>query len=76
MVRKRSKIRVCVIALGCLAGAALGPWAPSLPAQSVGTLESQIDGAQQQAQSLAAQIDSNEAALAEAQARAAAAAAR
>jgi chromosome segregation ATPase len=76
MVRKGSHLRVLLLALGCLAGAAIGPWAPSLAAQSVGTLQSQIDGAQQQAQSLAAEIDANEAALAEAQARAAAAAAR
>jgi hypothetical protein len=76
MVRNRSHLRACLLALACLAGAALGPWAPSLGAQSVGTLESQIDGAEQQAQSLAAEIDANEAALAEAQARAAAAAAR
>jgi chromosome segregation ATPase len=76
MVRNRSHLRACLLALGCLAVAAVGPWAPSLSAQSVGTLESQIDGAEQQAQALAAEIDSNEAALAAAQARAAAAAAR
>jgi septal ring factor EnvC (AmiA/AmiB activator) len=76
MVRNRSHLRACLLALGCLAGAAAGPWAPSLGAQSVDTLESQIGGAEQQAQSLAAEIDANEAALTEAQARAAAAAAR
>jgi chromosome segregation ATPase len=76
MVRNRTHSRVLLLALGCLAGAAIGPWAPSPAAQSAGTLQSQIDGAQQQAQSLAAEIDANEAALAGAQARAAAAAAR
>src|SRR5687768_16586814 len=76
MVRKGPHLRVLLFALGCIAGAAVGPWVPSLAAQSVGTLESRIDGAQQQAQALAAEVDANEAALAEAQARAAAAAAR
>ena len=75
-MRNGSHLRACLLALGCLAGAAAGPWAPSLGAQSVDALQSQIDGAQQQAQSLASQIDSNEAALAQAQARAQAAAAR
>jgi chromosome segregation ATPase len=76
MMRNGSKLRVCLLALGCLAGAAVGPWAPSLAAQDVDALQSQISGAEQEAQALAAQIDSNEAALAESQARAAAAAAR
>jgi len=76
MMRNGSKLRLCLLALGCLAGAATGPWAPSLAAQDVGALESQISGAEQQAQALAAQIDSNEAAMSRAQARASAAAAR
>jgi septal ring factor EnvC (AmiA/AmiB activator) len=76
MMRNGSKLRVCLLALGCLAGAAIGPWAPSLAAQDVGELESQIAGAEQEAQALAAQIDANEAALVQAQARAQAAAAR
>jgi septal ring factor EnvC (AmiA/AmiB activator) len=76
MMRKGSKLRRCALALACVAGVVLGPWAPSLGAQDIGALQSRIDGAEQQAQSLAAQIESNEAALAEAQARAAVAAAR
>jgi septal ring factor EnvC (AmiA/AmiB activator) len=76
MMRTVPKLRACLLALGCLAGAALGPWGPPLGAQDVGELESRISGAEQEAQALAAQIDSNEAALAEAQARAQAAAAR
>ena len=75
MVRKGSKRPLWLLAFGCLAGATLGPWTPTLAAQS-GGVQSQIDGAQQEAQALAARIDSNAAALADAQARATAAAMR
>ena len=76
MMRNGSKLRVCVLALSFLAGAAVAPWAPTVAAQNAGSLESRIAGAEQQAAELAAQLDANEAALGEAQARAAAAAAR
>lgn len=76
MMRKGTKLRSCVLAVACVAGGALGPGAVGALAQDVGTLQSRIDEAQQEAQSLATQIDSNDAALVEAQAQAAAAAAR
>lgn len=75
MTGKRTKLSLGVLATACVAGA-LGPWAASLGAQDVGALDSRIDSAQAQAQSLAAEIDSNQAALVAAQTRAAAAAAQ
>lgn len=72
----RKKVGLTVLAMASVAAGGLGPWAAPLAAQDVGALESRIDGAQAQAQSLAAEIDSNQAALVEAQARAAAAASR
>lgn len=78
MMRPSSQLRGCLLALicACAGGAALGPWASPLAAQDIGTLQSNVDAAQQQAQGLAAQIESNDAALAAAQARAQDAAAR
>jgi septal ring factor EnvC (AmiA/AmiB activator) len=74
MTQTGKQLRLCVLAVAGVAGVGLGPWAPPLAAQDVGALQSQIDTAQQEAQSLAAQIDANDAALAEAQASAQAAA--
>jgi septal ring factor EnvC (AmiA/AmiB activator) len=76
MTRKRTKLRLCMLAAALAAGTALGPWAAPLAAQDIGALQSNIDAAQQQAQSLAAQIESNDAALAQARASAQAAASR
>jgi peptidoglycan hydrolase CwlO-like protein len=59
---------------GCLAALALG--AGQVGAQDVGTLESRISGAREQAQGLAANIDSKTSELAAVRARAAAAAQR
>jgi muramidase (phage lysozyme) len=76
MMRKRTRLRRCTLAAVLATGGALGPWAAPLAAQDVDALQSNIDAAQQQAQSLAAQIESNDAALAQAKASAQAAAAR
>jgi peptidoglycan hydrolase CwlO-like protein len=74
MVRPRSQLRASLLALACAACVVLGPSTVGAAAQGIDSLQSNIDAAQQQAQGLAAQIDSNDAAIAEAQARAQAAA--
>lgn len=63
-------------ATAVMAVGALALWTGSVPAQEIDALEAKIAGARQDAQGLAAEIESNEAALAEAQARTAAAAER
>jgi chromosome segregation ATPase len=76
MVRKSGQLRWLMAATAVMAVGALALWAGSVPAQEIDALEAKIAGARQDAQGLAAEIESNEAALAEAQARAAAAAQR
>ena len=71
-MRKRKRLSACVAAL--LVGVALPVGAASVSAQDIGALQGKIDRARLEAQGLAAEIESNEAAIAQAQARAAAAA--
>jgi peptidoglycan hydrolase CwlO-like protein len=72
MMRKRKRFNACVAAL-LLCGALVAGTA-QVSAQDIGTLQGKIDGARLEADGLAAEIESNEAAIAEAQTRAAAAA--
>lgn len=76
MVRKSGQLRWLMAATAVMVAGALALWTGSVPAQETDALEAKIAGARQDAQGLAAEIESNEAALAEAQARAAAAAQR
>jgi peptidoglycan hydrolase CwlO-like protein len=71
-MRKRKRLNACVAAL--LAGIALPVGTVDVSAQDIGTLQGKIDDARLEAQGLAVEIESNEAAIAEAQTRAAAAA--
>jgi peptidoglycan hydrolase CwlO-like protein len=71
-MRKRKRLNACVAVL--LAGVALPAGTADVSAQDIGTLQGKIDGARLEAQGVAAEIESNEAAIAEAQTRAAAAA--
>lgn len=72
MMRKGKWHNACVAAV--LAGTGLATWTAHVSAQDIGVLEARIAGARQEAQGLAAEIESNEAAIAQARARAAAAA--
>jgi predicted nucleic acid-binding Zn-ribbon protein len=76
MVRKSGQLRWLTVAAAVMAVGALALWTGSVPAQEVDALEASIADARQEAQGIAAQIESNEAALAAAQAEAAAAAQR
>jgi hypothetical protein len=77
MKPERNTRLVRSVAAASVAGlCALGCWTAPVGAQDIGTLESRIAGARDQAQGLAADIETKTAALGEAQARAAAAAQR